>query len=87
MQTVHMGATAPSPASPGSWQMVQALVGRIGSAGEPHFDQAAIARLNPALPLCWWSVYSVHPLHASSHMASDLVISAGTVKTYQDRAF
>lgn len=64
MQTVHLGRTAPSPAAPGAWQTAQALAGLIASAGEPGFDQTAIACLNTALPLCWWSVYSVHALRA-----------------------
>ncbi len=64
MQTVHLGESRPSPCSPGGWQAAQALAGLIGSAGEAGFDQTAIACLNTALPLCWWSVYSLHPAQA-----------------------
>lgn len=82
MQTVHLGHTPAFPHPPGGWQTAQALAGLIASAGEPGFHQTAIACLNTALPLCWWSVYSLHAAHVptlhlgGSYQAPDHTLQA-----------
>lgn len=37
-----------------------ALSGVIGAIGEPHFGESALAQLNRWMPLCWWSIYTLH---------------------------
>ncbi|OVZ58470.1 hypothetical protein CDO44_14645 [Pigmentiphaga sp. NML080357] len=37
-----------------------AMAGVIGCLGHEDFGTAALRQLNEAIPLCWWSTYSLH---------------------------
>ncbi|TFY97404.1 helix-turn-helix transcriptional regulator [Ramlibacter rhizophilus] len=59
MQLIHL-ARDPRPSGPGDRCAQSALSGVIGAIGDPGFAEAGLAELNRWLPLCWWSIYTLH---------------------------
>lgn len=59
MQLVRLSERAPARILDRSWQASQAISGVVSCVGDREFGTAALTLLNAALPLCWWSVYSL----------------------------
>ncbi|MDM0109256.1 helix-turn-helix transcriptional regulator [Variovorax sp. J22R24] len=59
MQLVRLSEQAPARTLDRSWQASQAIAGVVGCVGDREFGTAALKLLNAALPLCWWSVYTL----------------------------
>jgi len=60
MQLVHLDTAAHRPAASPSMQAGLAVAGVVGCVGGPGFGSDALRMLNAALPLCWWSVYTLY---------------------------
>lgn len=70
MELVHLPQSAGPWALDDSLRASLAVAGVIGLVGGEDFGTGGLRMLNTALPLCWWSIYSLHEhrppeMHAS----------------------